>query len=112
MQITFRSAMLMSFEIELQNRLTLFAKPVSHNNLCVSYVANMAFVLRSASGDILNAVGVFRAASKIIRSGRVFDKLHRDAINPHGFQPRRGTFVEQIVVVKCLTIKRERDICE
>lgn len=54
----------------------------------------MAFVLRSVSGDILNAVGVFCAASKIIKSGRVFDKLHRDAINPHGFQSRRGTFVE------------------
>lgn len=73
----------------------------------------MYFICRKY-GDILNAVGVFRAASKIIRSGRVFDKLHRDAINPHGFQSRRGTFVEQIVVVNCLTITREnkRDICE
>lgn len=60
------------------------------------------------SGDILNAVGVFRAASKIIRSGRVFDKLHHDAINPHGFQSRRSMFVVQIVFVKRSIIKRER----
>lgn len=110
MRIMFRGAMLMSFEIECSKIDWLYSQ--SPCPIIIS-VFHMSQIWRCvAQRVILNAVGVFRAASKIIRSGRVFDKLHRDAINPHGFQLR--TFVEQIVVVKCLTIKREneRDICE